>query len=155
FNDERRLAGITALDRIADPDVKSAQRSVALLEKIVREEADGHVRTNALISAFAVIKQAPNKGVARTIVESAINNAGRELLVGLSRVLLRHHDCLDAETAQIALNALQDVQSGDVGPVHDLDSAIAHLLDTEYAGLAIDFLTEKLQDDSLNIDKLE
>jgi hypothetical protein len=155
YDDDRRLSGIAALAGMLFADPASAHRAVAVLEPYVAEHGDDHVRSNALLAAFDVLKQHNDAVAAQRIIESATKEPGPALLHGLARVVWLHHKMLDSHALWDALTALEAVNPDHLGTVQQIDIGLRQLLGTKNEPLVLDFLTAKLQDPKLKIDNFE
>jgi hypothetical protein len=152
YDDDRRLSGMAALAGMSFADPASAQRAVKVLEPYVAERSDDHVRVNALLAAFDVLKQHEDAVAAHRLIKSGIKEPGPELLHGLARIVWLHHKMLDSHTLRDALTALEAVNPDHLGTVQQIDIGLRQLLGTRDEPLVLDFLTAKLQDPKLKID---
>lgn len=152
FSDDRRLAGMTALGGMVFPDGQSAQMAIATLEPFVADGNDDPVRLNALMAAFEVLKKHGDAGAAQRLVDSAAKASGPMTLHGLAVVVWLHHATLDSSTIRTALAALQSVDPQHLGIVREIDFGLRQLLGTKDEGLALDYVTTKLQDSQLKLE---
>ncbi len=151
FTDDRRLSGMTALAGMRYADSGEAYKTIAILARFVADSCDDNTRLNALLAAFDILKSHPNALLARALVEAAAKGAGPVTLHGLAQVIWLHHKQLDGASADIALQALRQVSSKDLGTVNILDMGLHALLGTANEGPALDCLTGVLQDRSLTL----
>lgn len=155
YADDRRLSGMTAMAGMSYAGPGSAQRAVAVLEPFVAESSDDHVRINALLAVFGVLKQHKDAVTAQRLIESAIKDPGPQLLHGLARVVWLHHTMLDSNTLRDILTALEAVNPEHLGTVREIDMGLGQLLGTKDELLVLDFLTAKLRDPKLKIETFE
>jgi hypothetical protein len=155
YADDRRLSGMAALAGMTFADGASIQNAIAVLEPHVADRCADHLRSNALLAVFGVLKQHEDREAVQRLIELAIQSPGPATLNGLARVVWLHHTMLDFTTLQLALAALQAVEPEHRGTLHEIDMGLQHLLGTPNERLALDFLTEKLQDEKFKIDNFE
>lgn len=155
YTDKRRLSGMAALGRMTFPDTEAAQKAIAVLEPFVANPGDDHVRTNALLAAFDVLKTHNDPATAKRLIEAAAREAGSETLHGLAQIVWLNYALLEGEALETALLVLQAVNPEHLGTVQTLDLGLSRLLDAENDKLALDFLTEKLRDGKLTVKSFE
>jgi hypothetical protein len=155
YVDDRRLSGINALGSMVFADAASAMKAIDILESHVADSANDHLRVNALVAAFGVLKQYKDATAELRLIELARSEPGPETLHGLARIIWQHHTILESNTVQIALSALIAVSPKHLGTVREIDMALRQLLGTKDEPLALDFLTAKLQDSELKIGNFE
>ena len=151
YADDRRVSGMTALACMTFADAAAAQKAIAVLEPFVADGGDDHVRINALLAAFDVLKKHNDAETERRLVEAAAEEPGPETQYGLAQIVSRHHALLNDQALRTALLALEAVDPEHLGTVQILDMGVRHLLGTKREALALDFLTAKLRDGKLTV----
>src|ERR1044072_4214157 len=106
YVDDRRLSGMNALAGMVFTEAAFAEKAVEILEPYVVDSSNDHLRVNALVAAFGVLKQHKDAAAGLRLIESAASNAGPETLHGLARILWEHPTGLDTNMLRIALTAL-------------------------------------------------
>jgi len=155
YADDRRTSGMKALGGMAFVDAAMARKAIAVLEPFVADSSDDHVRANALLAAFDVLKQQNDAEIARRLIEAAAREPGADTLHGLAQVVWPHHGLLNNQALRTALLALEAVDPEHLGTVRRLDIGLRHLLGTKNEALALDFLTAKLRDGKLTVENFE
>jgi hypothetical protein len=156
YVDDRRLSGMNALGSMVFTDTASAKKAVEILEPYVADSSNDHLRVNALVAAFGVLKQYKDATAELRLIESAASEEpGPETLHGLARIVWQHRTTLDSNTLRIASSALVAVSPKHLGTVREIDMALHQLLGTKDETLVLDFLTAKLQDSELKIGNFE
>lgn len=155
YADDRRISGMMALARMNCTDAATAQKVIATLEPFVAVDSDDHVRINALLAAFDVLKKHNDAEIAGRLIEVAAKDPGAQMLHGLAQLLWLHHALLNGQALRTALLTLDAVDPEHLGTVRILDMGLRRLLDTERAALSLDFLTAKLRDGKLTVEDFD
>ena len=145
YSDDRRLSGMTALAGMTLTDVAAAQEAIAVLEPFVADGGDDHVRVNALLAAFDVLKKHNDPDTAKRLIEAAAAGSGPGTLHGLAQIVWLHHALLKDDALRTALLALEAVNPEHLGTVRIFDMGLRTLLGTGSEPLALDFLAAKLR----------
>jgi hypothetical protein len=151
YADDRRLSGMTALAGMVFADIAGAQKAAAILEPYIADSSNDHVRINALLAAFGVLKQHKDVAAVPRLVEAATKDSGPATLHGLARIIWLHHAMLDSDTLHVVLVALESVNPEHLGTVREIDMGLRQLLGTKDEPLVLDFLTARLRDPKLKI----
>jgi hypothetical protein len=152
YDDERRLFAMAALGRMTISDASKAQEAIGVLEPFLSIVDDDNLRANSLFAAFDVLKKHNDAEKASAFVELAAKQPGPATLHSLAHVLWLHHKLLTSHAIQTALHALEAVQTDHQGTLRILDIGLHHLLSTNSAASAIDFLTATLRDGKITIE---
>jgi hypothetical protein len=155
YADDRQVSGMTALAGMTFADSGAAQKAVAVLEPFVADGSDDHVRINALLAAFEVLKKQSDGETARRLIEGAAREAGPNVLYGLARILWLHHALLSDQALRTVLIALEAINPEHLGTVRIVDMGLRQLLGTKSEALALDFLTVKLREGNLSAENFE
>ncbi len=155
YADDRRLYGIMALADMPFPDAEAALNAIAVLEPFVADSDDDHVRINALLAAFGVLKKHNDAETARRLIDAASREPGPETLHGLAQILCMHHASLNGWALRTVLLALEAINPEHLGTVRILDMGLRQLLGTDNETQALDFLTKKLQDEKLTAESFK
>ena len=105
--DDRRLWGMTALAGMILADATAAQKAIEVFEPFVADCGDDHVRANALLAAFDVLKKHNDPETPKRLIEAAAREPGPGTLHGLAQIVWLHHGLLKDEALQTALLALE------------------------------------------------
>ena len=150
YDDERRLFGMTALGRM--PMIEASQ-ALQVLEPFLMVGDDDNLRANALLAAFDVLKKHIDVEKASSLIEAVTDKPGPATLHALAQIIWLHHDLMTSPTIQRALSALHAVQSDHQGTLRLLDMGLHRLLADDNNGAVIDFLSAKLRDDKISLEK--
>jgi hypothetical protein len=155
YADDRRVSGMTALAGMTFADAAAAQKAIAVLEPFVVDGGEDHVRMNALLAAFDVLKKHNDAEAVRRLIEAAAREPGPKTLHGLAQIVWLHHALLNGHVLRTALLALEAVNPENLGTVRILDMGLPHLLGTKGEALALDFLALMLRDGKLTVENFD
>ncbi|WP_316232293.1 hypothetical protein [Bradyrhizobium sp. SZCCHNR1051] len=153
FDDERRLFGMAALAGMGFTDTASAQQSIQTLETFISEAESDNVRANALHAASDILKRTKDSGTASRLVIAGSRCAGPSTLHCLAQVIWLQQDLLSEEALTAALNALETTSPEHLGTIRTLDLALSRLLTTQRGAIGLNFITAKLRDGQLTLEK--
>jgi len=153
YDDIRRLYGISALGQMTFADGDAARHAIATLEPFIASNNDDGVRSNALSAASNILQLLQDNTLARRLVESAMQDAGPQVLYGLARLLFQQHSSLDNATVGIALNGLRAVDAEHQDTIRLVDSGLQSMVGTPNEAQALDYLTETLREGTLTIEQ--
>jgi hypothetical protein len=152
YDDERRLFAMAALRRMPIDDASKAQEATRVLEPFLSVVDDDNLRANSLFAVFDILKKHNDAEKASAFVELAAKQPGPATLHSLAHVIWLHHKLLTSHAIQTALHALEAVQPERQGTLRTLDMGLHHLLSTDNAPSALDFLTATLRDSQITIE---
>lgn len=153
YDDERRLFGMTALGRMTIDDSSKAQAAAQVLEPYLSAGDDDNLRANALLAAFDLLTKHGEVEKASSFIEAAAKQPGPATLHALAQVIWRHRKLLTPKAIQTALNALQAVQTEHQATLRVLDIGLQQLLGTDCGPMVVDYLTAKLRDDKITMER--
>jgi hypothetical protein len=136
-------------------DASKAQEATGVLEPFLSVVDDDNLRANSLFATFDILKKHNHAEKASAFVELAAKQPGPATLHSLAHVIWLHHKLLASHAIQTALHALEAVQPEHQGTLRTLDIGLHHLLNTDDAPLALDFLTATLRDGSITIESYQ
>jgi hypothetical protein len=151
YADDRRLSGMAALAGMTLADATATQKAIEVFEPFVADHGNDHVRANALLAAFEVLKKHNDPETARRLVEAAVVEPGPATLHSLAQIVWLHHASMKDEAVRAALRALEAVNPEHLGTMRILDIGLRQLLGRKSEPLALDFLAAKLRDGKLSI----
>lgn len=155
FDDDRRLSAMAALGGMTFNDPAKIREAIQVLEPFVSNVADDNVRANALFAAFDVLKKHNDIDTASRLAIAAAKEPGPSTLHSIAHVVWLHHSSLSAQALQIALVALERVQSEHLGTVRILDMGLHRLLGTKDEALVLNFLSIKLREEKLTFENFQ
>jgi hypothetical protein len=149
YDDERRLSAITALSRIPISSVKNAHRCAEIIVPLVAHDHDAALRSNALVAALTILAVHPNAEICEALIEAATKQPQEQLLYALAEVIFRFQTILSIVDLRRLLYTLKAVNREQPHTLHVLDTALAALLATADADLAVNFLTCMIKEENV------
>ncbi len=152
YADERRMSGVMALATMTFGSAAAAEKAIFVLESFIAESCEDHVRANALLTAFEILKKYNDTETARRLLDAAVSAPGVKTLAGLAQIVWLHHALLNDRGIQIALIALEALTPEDLSTLHVVDIGLRRLLGTKSDVLVLDFLTAILREGKLTVE---
>jgi hypothetical protein len=158
YADQRRIAGLTALSRMAHREAADRALTVTTVAPLVEGDADDAARAHVLSTVVQVHEsggvQLPPEALA--IVERALASVGDLTLHGAAHALLHTKACLETELVELLLATLLGVNPKNKGTIDLIDGALHDLPRKGFGEQAIRFVTQLLSrtDAALQLEQL-
>ena len=144
YNDKRRLAGLTALSRMAHREATSRASTVKTVAPLVEGDADDAVRAHVVRTVIHAHEsggaQVPPEALA--VVGKALAGVGDLTLHSAAHGLLHAKSCLGTELVGLLLAALLAVNPKNGGTIDLIDSALQELPRKGFGEHAVEFVTK-------------
>jgi len=147
YDDQRRIAGLTALSRMAHREASDRASTTATVASLVEGDADDAVRAHVLFAAIQAHESgsAPLPQEALAVVARALASAGDLTVHRAALCLLYAKSCLSTELVALLLAALLKVNPKNGGTIDQIDSALSQLPRKGFGEQAVEFVTELLR----------